>query len=408
MSPLRTPPETRAASRGAQSRIYNRRLVFDALRQANGLSKAELARETGLTPQTIAAIVDELKAVRFVRESGRRSTPRGQPPVVIEIDPQGGYGLGIRVDRERFDLVVSDLVGDIVHAHHGETPSADTAYLVEFLSRTCEEMVRASRLPKKRVLGLGLVTPGPFDAPRAATPSPGSLPGFQTRAIATTFSERLGVPVLLENDATAAAMSENLFGVARHLRDFFYVFVAEGVGAGLICDGRAYRGGSGNAGEFGHMIIHPGGRRCYCGNSGCLGQYLSLASLAGRLEAAGTPLSGLGEIETRLANGDPGLEAWLGEAADALRLAIASIENLFDPQAIVLGGTAPVALLQALSRRVEPLLPSLAADGPSRLVVVEDARDSIAHGAAILPIAAATSPIPAVLTGGEELALPSL
>ena len=85
--------------------------------------------------------------------------------------------------------------------------------------------------------------------------------------------------IFLENDATAAALGEKLQGVARDLKNYFYVFIGEGVGGGLVLNGEPYRGDSGNAGEFGHLVIDPKGPPCYCGNRGCLGQYLSLGSL---------------------------------------------------------------------------------------------------------------------------------
>lgn len=393
-----------SSRKAGQSRIYHRRLVLDVLRKYSALSKAELARETALTPPTIANIIDELKAVGYVRETGRRSTPRGQPPVVIEIDPDGGYTLGVRIDRRRYDVVVSDLLGNIRYMVDGLTPEKDTNGLIDFVTQVCETAILSAKLPKKRFLGAGLVTPGPFDTRWPKSRSPGSLPGFQTRSITAALSDKLRLPVLLENDAAAAAIGEQSFGCAKNMQNFFYVFIAEGIGAGLVLNAQLYRGATGNAGEFGHLIVDPNGKQCYCGNTGCLGQYLSLLSLKKHLNDNGVQLAKYGDVVDLLEAGNKHLLSWVENASSALRIAIASVENLLEPEAIILGGTAPFGLLAAIREQLEDIYPSInSGKTDERIIIGKNPRQNIAQGAAAIPIMAATSASSAVLTSGELL-----
>lgn len=367
-----------SANNVSHLRRQNRRAVLHALRLSGTLSRAELARETGLTPPAVANIVGDLMAAGLVREAGRRKAARGQPPIGVEIARDGGYAVGLRVEARRYDFVIADLAGERIEAGKGTMPSGDEATLVDFLADLYAGF--AAHYGPERSLGLGLVTPGPFDAVWPGVPTPGALPALQSRSLAGKLSARIDADVFLENDATAAALGEKLYGAAKALNNFVFVFVGEGVGGGIVIDGKPYRGGSGNAGEFGHLPIDPNGPLCYCGNRGCLGQYLSLSAHDQSVAALGPDADLTAET------------AWLETAASALAQALVSIENLFDPQAIILGGTAPDALLEKLIHAVGPLRPSVRlglSDPRLRLSAVGE--QSAALGASALPILAVSS-----------------
>ncbi|MBL8583819.1 MAG: ROK family transcriptional regulator, partial [Rhizobiaceae bacterium] len=266
-----------AANTQGHLRRHNRRVILHALRLAGGLSRAELARATGLTPQAVANIVDDLIAAGLVREAGRRKSARGQPPIAIEIASEGGYALGIRVDSRHFLAVAANLGGEVLETLEGSQMPQAAADWLAFVSEIHAGV--AARHGADRCLGLGLVTPGPFDISWPGIPTPGGVPALQSRSITEELAAKTGVDVFLENDATAAALGEHLYGEARDASDFFYVFVGEGVGGGIVVRGQPYRGFRGNAGEFGHVIVDPAGPQCYCGNRGCLGEYLSMTAL---------------------------------------------------------------------------------------------------------------------------------
>ena len=368
------------ANTASHVRRHNRRVLLHALRLHGSLSRAELARAAGLTPQAVANIVEDLIAGGLVREAGRRKAPRGQPPIAIEIAPDGGYAIGIRIDSKHYHAVAADLGGGVMEMGEGLVPSLTGAAWFEFVANLHTGF--ASRFGADRCLGLGLVTPGPFDIPWPGVPSPGAIPALQSRAIAEELASLIGTDVLLENDATAAALGEKLYGEARSLNDFFYVFIGEGVGAGIVIGGEPYRGNRGNAGEFGHLIADPHGPQCYCGNRGCLGEYLSLAAMRHYLANA----------EAQGEKREIALEEWIQRAAEALSIGIATVENLFDPERIIVGGAAPAALLERLVAVLGTLRPSVRQDlGPARVRVSALGERSAALGASALPILAATS-----------------
>jgi predicted NBD/HSP70 family sugar kinase len=276
-----------------------------------------------------------------------------------------------------FVAVVADLGGDILEIREGRTEPLESGGWLEFIA----EILSAStvRLARNRCLGLGLVTPGPFDTTWPGVPTPGAIPALQRRNVIDELSSLTGVEVLLENDAMAAALGERLYGEARGVDNFFYVFIGEGVGGGIVIGGEPYRGSRGNAGEFGHIIIDPNGPKCYCGNNGCLGEYLSLGSLRQWQSRSRTsPQSSRSE--------------WVRKAAEALSLGLADLENLFDPETIIIGGAAPPDLLRELVAQLGDLRASVRQDfSGERLRLSMLGERSAALGASALPILAATS-----------------
>jgi predicted NBD/HSP70 family sugar kinase len=376
------------ANKASHLRRHNRRVLLHGLRLHGSLSRAELARVTGLTPQAVANIIEDLINAGLVREAGRRKAPRGQPPISIEIASDGGYAVGIRIDSTHYHAVAADLAGSIVETREGTVPHLARSSWLDFVSELHAGF--ASAFGPGRCLGLGLVTPGPFDIPWPGVTTPGAIPALQSRAIAEELTERVGTDVLLENDATAAALGEKLYGEARSLNNFFYVFIGEGVGAGIVINGEPYRGNRGNAGEFGHLIADPHGPQCYCGNRGCLGEYLSLAAM--RRFLANAAAEGRSETDA--------LDIWIGRAAEALSVGLASIENLFDPELVIVGGAAPPALLAQLVSALGTHRPSVRDDlGRGRIRLSTLGERSAALGASALPILAATTTAgPALLT----------
>ena len=373
------------ANNPSHVRRHNRRVLLHALRLSGTMSRAELARATGLTPQAIANIVTDLVTAGLVREAGRRKSPRGQPPIAIEIAKDGGYAIGVRIDAMHFHAVAADLGGEMIEMREGSSPDGANHAWLDFLVDIHAGFAR--RFGADRCLGLGLVTPGPFDIAWPGVTTPGAVPALQSRAIADELASRIGAEVLLENDATAAALGEKLYGEAQSFNDFFYVFIGEGVGAGIIIGGEPYRGNRGNAGEFGHAMIDPNGPRCYCGNRGCLGEYLSLRAMRRFLDGAAQ----------RGEHVEAASREWINRAAEALSAGLATVENLFDPEIIILGGAAPASLLVRLAERLGDLRPSVRQDlGRQRLHLSALGERSAALGASALPILAATSAGPVI------------
>lgn len=362
------------------TRRYNRLVVLDALRRFGTLSRVELARDSGLTPQAIANIIADLEAGGMVRQTGRRRGQRGQPQINIELDLDHSYAVGMHVEGRRCSAIAINMVGDVLdEADCGEagTPSEIAGILRQALDRFAR--TRASA----RCLGTGLVTSTPYELEWPQPEGPVTLSGAH---LAAALRAEHGLEVATDNDANAAAVAEMLYGAARGLDAFAYVFIGDGVGGAAVLGGEPWRGLRGNAGEFGHIVVDPRGPRCRCGRAGCLDGVLSLSSLRA---------ANHGQLPGSALQIPP---AWQAQAVAGLAQAVATLENIFDPGRVILGGVAPQWLVEHLVASVH-LPPSVRSAGsPVRLAPGALGPRGALLGAAALPILSATSPNPQSLT----------
>jgi predicted NBD/HSP70 family sugar kinase len=385
-----TRPDIVAGSNLEQTRSFNRRVVLETVRLHGPLSRADIARSTALSVQTISNIADELREAGLLIETPRPISGRGAPSVDLTIDADGGFTFGISLDDRQLIVVLVDLAGQVRARATRAVANAAPDAVMALVGQLVRQLGRKAQVAPSRIWGAGIVLPGLFEAGSLVSLGPSSVPSWRGVKLVENLSALLDMPVLAENDATAAAIGERLYGVGRSLRDFFYVYIGVGLGGGMILSGHPYRG-AGKAGELGHVVVDPGGRPCPCGNRGCLERYVSLS-------AATAQWSGTAEGQTetqpeRLVQafraGDPALLAWLDKAALHLRTAIVSIENLLDPQAIVIGGVIPETLLDALLQRLEPLAPALGSRPDRtrpRVIRAEIGLETPALGAAALPV----------------------
>lgn len=372
------------------ARAFNRRVVLETIRLHGPLSRADITRRTGLSVQTISNIAEELATAGMLREEGRRQGGRGAPALDLALNPDGGFTFGLSIDHRRLVVLLVDIAGrqrrQASLAIDGLAPDA----VLPIIARTARAMAAEEGAARERIWGAGVAMPMVFEDGAPVAFGPSSMPAWQDFPITARLGESLDMPVLVENDATAAAVGEQLYGVGRRLRDFFYVYVGVGVGGGMILSGHPYRGSAGRAGELGHVVVDPGGRPCSCGNRGCLERYASLS-------AAQAALSGLAEGEAQvdvqaLTAGAAALDGWMDIAARHLRTASVIVSNLLDPQAIVIGGIIPEPLLAGLMRRLDT-------DGTHRpgqrsipILQAEVDLETPALGGAALPLFAGLAP----------------
>lgn len=374
------------------ARRFNRRVVLETVRLQAPLSRAEITRATGLAPQTISNIIGELTEAGLVRSVSRRSGARGQPAVDLDINPDGGFTFGVSFGHGVLLVILTDVAGTVRDRAELDLASDEPEAVLDQIAATVAAMLERQRVARQRVWGVGLVIPALFQDDRLVVLGEVALPGWKDFPLRQSLQDKLGLPVLLENDATAAAIGERLYGAGRTLTDFAYIYIGAGIGGGLFLRGQPYRGGYGKSGEIGHLVVDTNGRPCPCGNRGCLERYASV-SLAlkalGDMKPATVRHGDLDRIAAALEDGDSRLLDWLDEAASSLRQAIVMIENMLDPQTVILGGVLPRPVLQALLARIEPLPRSVsldkAADTP-RLIVAEMGPDTPALGAATLPV----------------------
>lgn len=378
-----------------QAKSHNRRVVIEAIRTNGALSRASIARLTALSSQTISNIVEELERTELLRPEATLKGARGQPAVPYSINPDGGYSIGLQLDHQLAVGVVTDLSGTMRARIEKNVDRPTPAEAMPLLAAISAELIATSRLDRTRLLGIGMSMPGPFGVEGLTSVGPTALPGWHDFPVAEELQRLTGIAVIVENDATAAAIGERLYGVAKNLDSFVYLFIGTGLGAGLFLNGHLYKGSRHNAGEIGHIIVRPGGLACGCGKRGCLERYVSLRAAYETLDLPDPDHASPELLEELLAKGDSRLDAWIADAVEPLRQAIDVLELALDPETVVLGGFMPLPVIEELASRLEPLHLSVSATSARttpRVLVGAAGKDTSVLGAAALPIFSETNP----------------
>jgi predicted NBD/HSP70 family sugar kinase len=374
---------------------YNRRIVLDVIRRQGRISRREIVELVSLSPQTVANITNDLQAIGLIvarRVKGAKS--RGQPPIAFELNPNAGNSIGISLEPGRISAGLVNLIGEILERREVDVDTHDQRHVLATVLELIRELRR--RPPAgERLWGIGVALPGPLVKTDISFVGPTTLEGWSDLSVLDELRDATRLQVFYSVDSVAAALGESLFGVARSLDTFFYMHFGVGLGGTLVVNRSAYRGANGNATEIGHIPAVPGGKRCYCGNAGCLERYLSLQSLAEALGVSEAPDRDALIIAQLERNDDPALQAWCREAAERLRDAVCVIENMLDPVTIVIGGSAPKLLVERLVLLAQPLHHSVrggVATPGTRILLSERQEDSSILGAAVLPIYDLLSP----------------
>ena len=307
------------------ARVHNRALVLQTLYRSGRQSWADVARGTGLTRVTVSDLVAELIADGLVVELGRReampseSVQRGKPAILLDIDRAAFHIVGVDLGGHSvFRGAVVDLGGRILH--RVELPLAGSTG-GDAVALAFDLVERLRGLATAPVLGIGVGSPGVVDG--SGTVLSASNLDWEDEALRSSLAERFSLPVVVMNDANAAALAEHSFGEAEG--DMMLVKVGHGVGSGLLLGGVQYFGSHFAAGEIGHVVIDPDGAPCRCGKSGCLETWLAIPRLDARLATARTSAA---------------REAVLREAGERLGIALAPIVGALGLIEIVLSGPA--------------------------------------------------------------------
>src|SRR5215218_4674495 len=336
------PMRERSEGSLASLRRLNRRRVINALRQHGMISRAEIARTTGLSRSTVSSLVSELQADGLVVEREETGAAHGEqggrPPILLSFDASAGAALGIDFGHSHVRVAVSDLSSTII-AERAEPLDTDHAAQegLDVAVDLIDEVLAEAGVERSRVIGAGLGLPGPVDQADGVIGSSAILPGWVGVAAAEEMRGRLDLPVVVDNDANLGALAELTHGAGRGAGDMIYLKVSSGIGAGLILGGRLYRGWSGMAGELGHVLIDPEGAVCRCGNRGCLETAASTGALLDMLRRSHGELT-VAEMLRLAGDGDLGCRRVIADAGRVIGSAVAVVLNLLNPQRLVVGG----------------------------------------------------------------------
>jgi glucokinase-like ROK family protein len=324
---------------GSQSSLHRANLerVVRAVRMAGSLTQAEIARATGLSAATVSNIVRELKDAGRVEVTPTSSGGRRARSVSLS----GDAGIVVGVDFGHTHLRVA--IGNLAHRVLAEDAEpldvdASAAQGLDRAERLVKRLVTEAGISPAKIVGVGLGVPGPIDVASGTLGSTAILPGWAGTNPRDDLAARLSVPVHVDNDANLGALGELVWGAGRGATDLAYIKVASGVGAGLVINGRIYRGPGGTAGEIGHITLDEAGPVCRCGNRGCLETFTAARYVLPLLHPAhGTDLTVPRMVELARA-GDPGCRRVIGDVGRHIGSGVANLCNLLNPSRVVLGG----------------------------------------------------------------------
>ncbi|WP_156725478.1 ROK family transcriptional regulator [Streptomyces apocyni] len=324
---------------GSQSSLHRANLerVVRAVRMAGSLTQAEIARTTGLSAATVSNIVRELKDGGTVEVTPTSAGGRRARSVSLS----GDAGLVVGVDFGHTHLRVA--IGNLAHqvlAEEAEPLDVD-ASAAQGLDRAQElvgRLIDASGADRSKIAGVGLGVPGPIDVESGTLGSTAILPGWSGTNPAEELTARLGVPVYVDNDANLGALGELVWGGGRGVKDLAYIKVASGVGAGLVINGRIYRGPGGTAGEIGHITLDESGPVCRCGNRGCLETFTAARYVLPLLESSHGAGLTMEKVVRLAREGDPGCRRVIADVGRHIGSGVANLCNLLNPSCVVLGG----------------------------------------------------------------------
>ncbi len=337
----------------ATVKSINKHAVLDMIRfQSGGISRVEAAQKLGMTRAAISMIVNDLLDLGLVREAKHLlSGNSGRPARLLEINPEYGKVIGIDLGASHVNLLITNVAAQILYEQEVPIDIAEgPEKVLDKVDELVQQGIRQSGIAWDTVLAVGLGVPGPIDSASGTVISPPIMPGWDRYPISAVLEERWRVPVSLNNDAELGAIGEWAFGAGRGERFLAYIKAGTGIGAGLLLDGRIYRGATGSAGEIGHLTIDENGPQCTCGNYGCVEAYAGGRAIARTAREAiekglRTQLSALPpekitalEVANAARRGDFLAQQIIERAGEHLGIAIAGVVNLFNPNVIIIGG----------------------------------------------------------------------
>jgi predicted NBD/HSP70 family sugar kinase len=383
-------------------RRSNRSVLLSKIYLDGPLSRQELTQLTSLSAASVSTLVAEFLEEGLVEEAGSVESDGGRPRVLLRVAPGFGNVIGVDVGETRVTVELFDM---------SMAALAKADYPIERASLTPEMMIghvltginavqaQAPLDTDASMLGIGVAVPGVVDQGDDGLVHAQSLGWGEGVALRAMLREGTKIPIHIDNGAKTLGQAEMWFGAGRGAQHAVIALVGSGVGASVVAGGASYRGARSSAGEWGHTTIVYGGRLCRCGARGCLEAYVGAEGILDRYREAnrGRAAGGVDEesaLAAILAEAEDGsskaAETVLTETAGYLGAGIATLVNLFNPERIILGGWAGLALGGRRLTEIHAAAAEHALRRPFEQVSIELCQlgpDAVALGAATLPVA---------------------
>lgn len=381
-------------------RRLNRDAILKLIMERGPISRTALARLAHLTPATVFSITEELVQQGLAKEHGIGPSESGRRPMLFEFNPRAYAALGLNIRSTQVTGVVVYLDGSTGLSVTRTYRLDAAAEVLPLVNEAIGELMAGAPVPPERLAGIGLAVPGLVDVERGRVIESINW-GWKDLPLRDRLAEAFSLPICIEEDDSALAIGEGLFGAGRGALNVVCVKVGRGLGAGLIIDGALFRGPDNAAGEIEHILVDPDGPQCHCGNYGCLTKMASASAITGqaiRQLKQGARSALLDMVHGDLDQITVGLIAEAAVAGDALAaqvmeqtgrylgIGIATLVSLLNPDLVILGGgviRAGAPLLEPIRRIVRLRAPTTAGQRV-RIVPAELGTEAPAIGAAAL------------------------
>ncbi|SEB93063.1 Sugar kinase of the NBD/HSP70 family, may contain an N-terminal HTH domain [Rhizobiales bacterium GAS188] len=344
--------------RSSLVRQFSRRMVAEALLHDAPISRANLARMTGLSKQTMSEVIAELEAGGWVRSVGVTKGGVGRTAVTYEVDRGAAHSLGVDLGGTKVTAAITDLVGEIVAEETEPTDSRGGRQVVVQIRKLAAKLAASQSIDMARIRSVVVGTPGVIDRATGAITLVPNIKGLSEFDVPRALADLFGQTVVIENDVNLAMLGEAWRGCARGAGNAGFLALGTGVGLGLIVDGKLIRGATGAAGEIAYLpigadVVSPealavGAFELEVGSVGIVRRYRT---------AGGQPVETVRDVFARLDAGDAVAARVLDDTANTVALAIAALHTIVDPQIVVLGGS--VGIRPELVERVQRAMPTI-------------------------------------------------
>lgn len=336
-------------------RRMNNKTVIDLLRKEAPLSRANLAALTGLNRSTVSSIIDELINEGWVKETTYQSDKVGRPGLLLEINPGGGFAVGIEIGVDFILAICVDFSAKIIWHERIETDPGEgrTAILEKAFQLTTAAMEAGKTNDSRPLpLGIGIAIPGLVDVHEGVLKNAPNL-HWDDVPLRLIWTQQFNIPVYVENEANAAALGELHYGAARGINNLIYIAAGYGLGSGIIIDGNLLRGNKGYAAEVGHMTCDPDGALCNCGKRGCYETLIGPRAVIDRVKKIiteeggdstflhtkdGQVIFGYDAVVDAARHDDQVALSALENVGKNLGVVVSNLVNVFNPKMVILGG----------------------------------------------------------------------
>lgn len=349
--------------------------ILQLIHSGKNNSRLELARISGLSPSSITAIVQRLIKKGLVVESKPAESLLGRKPVPLQVRSDAAYLVGVDLGSFYLRIVITDINGVVVYKVQVRTEmKLGRERVLEKAFLCIHQAIRESNIPLRLIKGIGIAHSGVIDSEAGVVlsyPRPGQMAEWKNAPLRALVEDEFHLPCLLEDSVRTATIAEKHFGAGQELDNFIYVEVGMGIGAGIVLDGKIYRGAGRRAGEFGHITVSESGELCSCGNTGCLETVAACGAIiqnvriaiekgidskirdlvAGDLDNASIEV-----IAQAWAQGDSLAFRVLQHAASYVGIGLANLVNLLNPAVVIFGGALFREIPQLVSDPVRRII----------------------------------------------------